>query len=163
MTEPKADVAYAAKRAYIAYGNEVQWQAVSGLRMPKWEELTDKIQQAWMTATASVLAYASQLDGIRSRKPYLTAMVHYASRGSMDGQYPSTCRAAVITQVFTKTTLGNYAINHEQASTVGLHVMSPEGVYHLTLEGSGGCKYVLPPDRSRVPGTWHWAEDCTAP
>ena len=33
------------------------------------------------------------------QKPSVGQIVHYVSLGSADGQYPSTCRAATITEV----------------------------------------------------------------
>ncbi|GAA1111336.1 hypothetical protein [Streptomyces javensis] len=62
-------------------------------------------------------------------------IVHYVARGSADGRYPSTCRAAIVT-----------AVDHGQPA---LAVFSPEGLFfsdplpHADAEPLTG-------------GTWHW-------
>lgn len=39
-----------AKQAYYGYGSVTDFKNYQGLPMPEWEQLTDKIQQAWMAA-----------------------------------------------------------------------------------------------------------------
>lgn len=80
--------------------------------------------------------------------------VHYTSLGSapQDGiqEYPSKCRAAVITEVVDLS-----------AGTVHLTVFNPEGMQlpkdvpfdHGLLDLNG-----VP-----APGTWHWPETASAP
>lgn len=36
--------------AYKRYGNYVGWKNYAGLPMPRWEDLTEKIQGAWFVA-----------------------------------------------------------------------------------------------------------------
>ncbi|MFD5451191.1 hypothetical protein [Streptomyces sp. NPDC127100] len=63
-------------------------------------------------------------------------IVHYVARGSADGRYPSTCRAAIVTAV-------------DDAGKPNLTVFSPEGFF---------CSGPLP-HAEPVPltgGTWHW-------
>lgn len=162
---PSADLVYAAERAYVAYGNRVEWKAVNGDNMRRWADLDEVIRHAWMLATSTVFAYARMIhEGKLTRSPHISDQVHYVSRGSADGHYLAMCRAATITQVLTAAYLGSYKIDPEQAMTVGLFVMNPEGTYHLTLEGAGGCKYALArPGHQLTGGTWHWADDCLAP
>ncbi|MDJ0464989.1 hypothetical protein [Streptomyces sp. H27-C3] len=74
--------------------------------------------------------------------PTVGRIVHYVSRGSADGRYPSTCRAAIVT-----------AVEGEQAA---LAVFNPEGL-HFTLSDT--------PHALSAPlsgGTWHWPERAEA-
>lgn len=49
--------------AYNAYGDYVEWKDYQGLPMPKWEELPEKIQVAWLKAgIAAVEGYHSLID-----------------------------------------------------------------------------------------------------
>lgn len=45
-----------AEDAYNAYGRSVSWQAVSGTRMPAWEELPLRVMQAWKAAADAVVS-----------------------------------------------------------------------------------------------------------
>lgn len=102
-------------------------------------------------------------------------MVHYVSRGSADGEYPSTCRAAIVTGLATGP-------GDPLPDVVHLTVFNPEG-YHLATyvlhdDGAGnpgdpdcpsrhnhgaplrycgerGCGWQEPGHRG---GTWHWQE-----
>jgi hypothetical protein len=40
--------------AYLAYGTTTDFKNYQGLPMPKWEDLTEKIREAWENAAASV-------------------------------------------------------------------------------------------------------------
>lgn len=66
--------------------------------------------------------------------PTVGRMVHYTSYGTPGGEYPVTCRAAVVTE----------AINRD---TVSLAVLNPEGMYFNKGVVAG-----------RAGGTWHWPE-----
>ncbi|MFB7545081.1 MULTISPECIES: hypothetical protein [Streptomyces] len=70
--------------------------------------------------------------------PTIGRIVHYVSRGSADGRYPSTCRAAIVT-----------VVEGEQA---GLAVFSPEGLFFTTADTAHAVSD--PP----TGGTWHWPE-----
>lgn len=70
-----------------------------------------------------------------SRKPYLTESVHYQAHGSANGQYPSVCRAALITEV------------HE-GPTAAVTVFNPTGMF---------MHPAMPHDEHRSPGSFHWA------
>jgi hypothetical protein len=76
--------------------------------------------------------------------PSISRDVHYVARGSADGKFPKTCRAAKVTEV-----LGG------PDQLVGLMVMNPTGIFFHSL-ADGGCAY----DGSDDPegGTWHWPE-----
>lgn len=49
--------------------------------------------------------------------PEIGDIVHYVARGSADGHYKATCRAAIITDV-----------NYPDVVTVGLCILNPEGL-----------------------------------
>ncbi len=81
--------------------------------------------------------------------------VHYVSRGSADGVFPATCRAAKITEV-------------GEGGRVGLAVLNPDGLYFHPLTKDGGVAYfdrgnlaegvVFEGDAPGLPCTWHWPE-----
>lgn len=79
--------------------------------------------------------------------PSIGRAVHYVSYGTPGGEYPSVCRAAIITEV------GEFP---DAVDTVGLCILNPTGqffnqdVRHADAKAAdvGGC----------VPGTWHWPE-----
>ena len=69
-------------------------------------------------------------------QPTIGRIVHYVSYGTPAGEYPQTCRAAVITEVVNP-------------NVVSLAVLNPEGMFfnrELTL------------DEGHTGGTWHWPE-----
>lgn len=75
-------------------------------------------------------------------KPSVGRVVHYVSRGSADGVFPSKCRAADITEV-----------NDE--GDVGLFVKNPDGLFlHPIAHESGPVPY----DEDKAGGSWHWPE-----
>jgi hypothetical protein len=70
-----------------------------------------------------------------ARRPYLSEAVHYQSYGTPGGEYPTACRAALITEP------------HEDG-TAALTVFNPTGIFmHENLEH----------DENRAPGSWHFA------
>jgi len=68
--------------------------------------------------------------------PSVGRIVHYTSYGTPNGEYSSTCRAAIITEV-------------TGPDEVGLAVLSPEGIFL-----NRGARH----DTAPVGGTWHWPE-----
>lgn len=77
-------------------------------------------------------------------KPSVGRMVHYVSYGTPGGEYPSVCRAAVITAVDT-----DYRNAKLEYFVVDLCVLNPEGLFFN--------KHV-PYDEDKRGGTWHWPE-----
>jgi hypothetical protein len=81
--------------------------------------------------------------------PSVGRVVHYVSAGSADGVYPSTCRAADVTEILNPKT----DVMDATEMRVGLMVKNPEGIHFRPLAG-GGAVY----DPKNAPGTWHWPE-----
>jgi hypothetical protein len=63
--------------------------------------------------------------------------VHYVARGSLDGKYPPTCRAAIVTELASG-----------DADHVGLTAINPTGLFFHSLS-DGGCT------RGAGPGQFH--------
>ncbi|MEU2453909.1 hypothetical protein ABZ605_28000 [Streptomyces sp. NPDC012765] len=70
--------------------------------------------------------------------PTVARIVHYVSRGSADGSYPCTCRAALVTAV-------------DETGQPALAVFSPEGLHF-----PGPLPHADPSPGELAPGTWHW-------
>lgn len=89
--------------------------------------------------------------------PAVGASVHYVSRGSLDGKFPPTCRAATVTEV-----------DPIDPNRVGLYVVNPTGLFFYPLD-AGGCMREQLGERTvegkpapPTGGTWHWViGDCT--
>lgn len=78
-------------------------------------------------------------------KPTVGRIVHYVSRGSADGVYPSVDRAAIVTDVQSVRDRENPTVDK---SLVKLAVFNPEGLYFPPMwveEGTQG-------------GNWHWPD-----
>jgi len=74
-----------------------------------------------------------------STPPTTGRIVHYLSRGSADGKFPATCRAAIVTEDSAETSDRVYA---------SLAVLNPTGLF---FDDS------IAQDETRTePGTWHW-------
>lgn len=78
--------------------------------------------------------------------PKVCDVVHYVSHGTPvreDGTqaFPSTCRAAIVTEV-----------NPEEPLRVGLCVINPTGLFWHPL-AEGGCHQA---EHQHHGGTWHW-------
>jgi len=75
----------------------------------------------------------------------IAMLVHYVSEGSKNGRYPSTCRAAIVTQVHSQT-------------EVGVVVHNPTGCFYHEDLPYGEME---PAPSGEFPtGTWHKLEDC---
>ena len=72
-------------------------------------------------------------------QPSIGRIVHYISYGTPGGEYESTCRAAVISEVGS----GGFS------DTVGLAILNPTGMFF---------NRTITHDENRAPGTWHWPE-----
>lgn len=83
--------------------------------------------------------------------PSVARMVHYVSAGSKNGEFPSTCRAAVITEVQDASVTDG----EPQQQKVGLVALNPTGFFFHSI-ADGGCVY---DDAAEpAPMTWHWPE-----
>jgi len=71
-------------------------------------------------------------------KPTVARIVHYVAYGTPGGEYPSTCRAAIITEVDEP---------ENEESPVGLCVLNPSGMFFNQHVPYG-----------TAPGQWHWPE-----
>lgn len=83
-------------------------------------------------------------------KPSVGRIVHYVSYGTPGGEYPSTCRAAVVTSIedYEPAEDGSFL------GYVDLCVLNPEGMFF-------NRKVHHFEDHGAVPkrgGTWHWPE-----
>lgn len=75
--------------------------------------------------------------------PSVGRIVHYVSYGTPGGEYESTCRAAIITEVSGQDQpSGNWRVN--------LFIMNPEGLFLN--------KGVIQREGVDEAGTWHWPE-----
>lgn len=73
--------------------------------------------------------------------PSIGRIVHYMARGSADGVFPPTCRAAVITDL-DKTVL--------DLEYVSLCVLNPSGIFF--------DQQIAHDEDRKTPGSWHWPE-----
>lgn len=83
-----------------------------------------------------------------SQTPSVGQIVHYVSYGTPGGEYPSVCRAAIITAVDTYQDGvggGGLHIGH-----VSLCVLNPEGQFFN--------RAVQQSEDDHRGGTWHWPE-----
>lgn len=95
----------------------------------------------------------------------LHAQVHYVAYGTPAGEYPSTCRAATVTQVGGWRTISDQRVTSAEqdaplertlhqvwdAEIAALHVTNPTGVF----------MHECPHDETtRLGGTWHWPDNC---
>jgi len=79
-----------------------------------------------------------------SEKPSVGRMVHYVSYGTPGGEYPSVCRAAIISEVIV-----NPVVEGVNETKVSLVVLNPEGLFFNKN---------VPYSEDRQGGTWHWPE-----
>ena len=49
-----------AQLAYAAYGNHVGWRNFQGEKMPYFEDLSPRIQEAWQAAAEMVVKYVTR-------------------------------------------------------------------------------------------------------
>jgi hypothetical protein len=78
-------------------------------------------------------------------EPSVGRIVHYVSYGTPGGEFPSTCRAAVVTEVGPY-----YDGGGEGGHIVSLAVLNPSGLFFDTdIEQA---------EDVHKGGTWHWPE-----
>lgn len=58
-------------------------------------------------------------------KPWIGMVVHYVSYGTPNGEYPSVCRAAIVTA--SRTSVADS--DRPELTTADLFVMNPEGIF----------------------------------
>ena len=80
--------------------------------------------------------------------PSVGRMVHYVSYGTPGGEYPSVCRAAIITEV-TGLFDEDGTDREYTGYAVSLAVLNPEGMFFN--RNVDQCD-------ERKGGTWHWPE-----
>lgn len=121
--------------------------------------------------TSTAVATPDPRDDGQAGRLRLHAQVHYVAYGTPAGEYPSTCRAATVTQVggwrtITETvparppaelTGAGHALErvlHQMwdAEVAALHVTNPEGVF---------LKECPHDETTRLGGTWHFSDNCT--
>jgi hypothetical protein len=81
-------------------------------------------------------------------------VVHYVSYGTPGGEYPSVCRAAIITEVMPVGTIAATPFDDVRPDTVGLCVLNPTGVFFNRSVPHGDATH-------RPSGTWHDASLCS--
>jgi hypothetical protein len=77
-------------------------------------------------------------------QPSVGRIVHYVSYGTPGGEYPSVCRAAIVTEV------GDPDGVDADLGKVGLCALNPEGMFFN--------RAVLQNEDEHRGGTWHWPE-----
>lgn len=73
------------------------------------------------------------------KTPSIGRIVHYVAYGTPGGEYPTACRAAVVTEV-------------KSGDVVGLAVVNPTGLFFNPTIPHG-----------LTAGRWHWHEECPPP
>lgn len=79
--------------------------------------------------------------------PSVGRIVHYVSYGTPGGEYPSVCRAAIITEVDDYQDSGDSGVH---IGHVGLCVLNPTGFFFN--------QPVMQDEDEKRCGTWHWPE-----
>jgi len=80
--------------------------------------------------------------------PTIGRVVHYVSHGTSGGEYPSVCRAAIVTDVDTYQDPTDDQDGH--IGHVSLCVLNPEGMFFN--------RTVTQNETDKRGGTWHWPE-----
>ena len=84
--------------------------------------------------------------------PSVGRIVHYVSYGTPGGEFPSTCRAAIIAEVpppLGPSLLSGGEVEYPDEQPVSLVVLNPEGLFF------NDC---LHDEDIKAGGTWHWPE-----
>jgi hypothetical protein len=75
-------------------------------------------------------------------EPSVGRIVHYVSYGTPGGEYPSKCRAAVVTEVS--------GLANSHGACASLAVLNPTGAFFN--------QHVCQDEDGKAGGTWHWPE-----
>lgn len=59
----ESEYAVYAKEAYLAYGQTTDFKNYQGLPMPRWEDLTPRIKEAWIAAATRVADLVVSTNG----------------------------------------------------------------------------------------------------
>lgn len=88
-------------------------------------------------------------------KPSVGRIVHYVSYGTPGGEYPKTCRAAVVTGLGEVLAYPVYdaELEPDGAQLVDLCVLNPTGMFF-----NQGVPQDERSAHERSGGTWHWPE-----
>lgn len=81
--------------------------------------------------------------------PSIGRIVHYVARGSADGVFPVTCRAAIVTEVSVSET--------PDGAPIGIAVLHPDGLL-FARDIPEGAPMDTDLSVPIVGGTWHWPE-----
>jgi len=73
-------------------------------------------------------------------QPTIGRVVHYVSYGTPGGEYPKTCRAAIVTRAGRPTAI--------DPTNIGLVVLNPTGLFF--------DEAITQDETNRSGGTWHW-------
>lgn len=84
-----------------------------------------------------------------AQQPTVGRVVHYVSRGSADGRFPSVCRAAVVTEVPDLLSGGPNTGPEGYVRAASLCVLNPTGQFF---------DQGVPHSAENEGGTWHWPE-----
>lgn len=80
--------------------------------------------------------------------PSVGQIVHYTSYGTPGGEYPSVCRAAIVTEVPELLAESGPNIGPQgYVKAINLAVINPKGVF-FDID--------VAYDPEKVGGTWHW-------
>ena len=86
--------------------------------------------------------------------PSVGRIVHYVSYGTPGGEFPSTCRAAVVTHMYEDPDPADPATvqpgETRRMGEVDLCVLNPSGIFF--------DRAIPQSEATRAGGTWHWPE-----
>lgn len=99
-------------------------------------------------------------------KPSIGRIVHYVSYGTPGGEYPKTCRAAIITGLGEPLPYPTHGpgiddLRPEEAELVDLCVLNPTGLFFnqgVPQDERPESAFHAGDDGVRDGGTWHWPE-----
>ncbi|GAQ64041.1 hypothetical protein [Streptomyces scabiei] len=159
-----------AQYAYAAYGASTNHRTHDGRPMPEWEDLGDRIQQAWVAAAAAVAQVvieqpaenAVRSEQPRPQRPSIGRIVHYtlneqdaAQINRLRQEYQSSAR-------HTGTGFVGHVGNHAQegdvypAMIVRIFGETPESAVNLQVFLDGNDIFWAT-SRTLGEGPFHWA------